>query len=179
MSQSQDVKVRSGIGLGMKIFLGFILGAFTCVGGTCLTCGGLAAVGGAAAKKAKEERLAQVQSEQAATPALQVSARELGRAYERNEVAADQIYKGVRMEVTGTIQALGKGLGDDIYVSLDSGLPLRDVRCSFNDEEGAAVAQLTKGQKVTLSGTGAGLMMSVQLRNCSVVGPAVAGDSVK
>lgn len=85
---------------------------------------------------------------------LVVEASALVKAYEDNEVAADNLYKGKFLEITGTINTIGKDILDDMYVSLRSGreLEIFGVQCFFAEEHKSQLAALKKGQQVKIIG---------------------------
>lgn len=53
----QPVQVQSGVALGCKIALGFMLASFIVAGGTCVACGACTAVSTVSAAQAKSEEL--------------------------------------------------------------------------------------------------------------------------
>lgn len=98
--------------------------------------------------------------------AIKVSARDLFRAYEANEIAADSRYKGKPIEVTGTVEGITSDLMDEPVVQLSAG-EFQSVNASGLDKSVAAA--LSKGQTVTLNCTGAGEVIgSPMLSNCSL-----------
>lgn len=92
------------------------------------------------------------------TPAIQISARELYRAYQSNQAAADAAYKGKQLEVTGTIGHIESNLMDAPVISLEGGNddPLAVSARGLGKE---AAAGLSKGDTVTLKCTGAGELL--------------------
>lgn len=87
------------------------------------------------------------------TPALAVTAIALYEAYDANEVSADAKYKGKKLAVTGEVKDVEKTFGN-VYVNLTGNEFLGQVTCKLESE--ADAAKLTKGQTVTLVGTGDG-----------------------
>ena len=57
-----------------------------------------------------------------AAPILEVSAKQLAQAYERNTVAADQQFKGKRFKVTGVVDSINTDLFGNPYVTLRGGV---------------------------------------------------------
>lgn len=99
---------------------------------------------------------------------LEITASELYRAYEANEVSADEQYKGKRMAITGTIGMIGKDVLDNPYVSFRIDY-LQGVNCYFSDENNKIISQLSKGQKVTIIGTCSGLTLTdVVIKDCEI-----------
>jgi len=99
---------------------------------------------------------------------LEITAPELYRAYEANEVSADGQYKGKRLLITGVVGSIGKDILDDPYVSLKIDY-LQSVNCYFDDKNNKVLSQLSKGQKVQIIGTCAGLTLTdVVVKDCEL-----------
>lgn len=111
----------------------------------------------------------QGQEQAAAAPAVEVTARQLVADYDKNEIAADTKYKGHTLEVTGTVQSVGKDFLDVPYVSLASDNAIFGVQCYLNQDDAATVeeaSKLTKGAKVTMRGEDVSKLGNVMLKNC-------------
>ena len=93
-----------------------------------------------------------------------IAALDLIAAYEANEVAADNNFKGKTFYVSGIITDIKKDIMDDIYVTLKGDDTFREVQCFFEDKETAG--QMHKGMKVTFKGKCDGLMMNVLMKDC-------------
>ena len=99
---------------------------------------------------------------------MELTASELYRAYEANEVSADQQYKGKRLLITGVVENIGKDVMDNPYVALKIDF-LKGVNCYFDDENNKVLSQLNKGQKIQIIGTCAGLTLTdVVVRDCEL-----------
>ena len=98
-------------------------------------------------------------------PAIRTTCKQLTQECMDNEVAWDQKYKGKLVEVSGTLGAI-----DYEYVTLDSGLFLTDMHCSLCEGQESQLAQLVKGERITVRGIcktcGA---FGVTLRDCVLV----------
>jgi len=135
----------------------------------------MAAIGGAAAqnagtaaaerKQAATETATQAPATQQEQPIV-LDARRLHATYSANEVAADQQFKGKPLLVTGTIEAIDSGFGDE-----------PDIRLSAGDFEFVMVkgvpaskaATLAKGQQITVLCTGGGeIIGSPVLDDCTL-----------
>jgi len=97
-------------------------------------------------------------------PDFTVSAPSLFTDYSDNEIAADDRYKGKILQVSGTIRDIGNDIMDDAYVSLAGDGYYGNVQCFFSDK--SVVANLKKGQQITVVGYCDGLMMNVLMKNC-------------
>jgi len=92
--------------------------------------------------------------------------------YEANEVAADQKYEGKILRVQGTVAEIGKDVFFDTppYVTLGvvGGFDwYLGVVCFFNEEN--EVAQLSKGDTITVQGRYEGYLLGVSLEGCYIV----------
>jgi len=96
-----------------------------------------------------------------------ISARNLYRQYEANEVSADNNFKGKKFYVEGVVEDISKDILDEIFVRLKTGEIIGSVQCYLNDAD--AAAQLQKGQRITVYGTCEGVMMNVMMKNCDLV----------
>jgi hypothetical protein len=100
---------------------------------------------------------------------ISVSAKEYDKKYQDNEVAADNLYKGKKIEITGKIESISKDIADDVYISLaGAGDDVSmGIQCHLSDP--AKAADLKKGQSVTIVGTGDGMVVTIpQLKDCSI-----------
>ena len=99
--------------------------------------------------------------------AIRIDATALIKAYSDNQVAADQVYKGKTVIVTGTINSIQS----DGTIYIDGGF-LDTVFCDFPSSQLAGLASLKKGQLISVQGvcTGAGPIGGVFLDNCKLVG---------
>lgn len=105
-------------------------------------------------------------AEAAAAPAIKVTARDLFKAYEANEIAADSQYKGKRIEITGEIESIASDMFDEPLVQLSAG-DFQNVGAQGLSKEVAG--GLSKGQSITLVCTGAGEAIGTpMLDKCSV-----------
>ena len=123
-----------------------------------------------ATKEGFLEKLKQIDPESKLFPKvdMEVTASELYRAYEANEVSADQQYKGKRLLITGVVENIGKDVMDNPYVALKIDF-LKGVNCYFDDENNKVSSQLNKGQKIQIIGTCAGLTLTdVVVRDCEL-----------
>lgn len=79
-----------------------------------------------------------------------INSKELSKAYEGNEVAADKQYKGKTLEVTGKISGIDSGFGDEAIVRLSGSNGLNNNYASGDDSFNEYASTLSKGQTVTL-----------------------------
>lgn len=96
---------------------------------------------------------------------LPVTARELFRAYDGNEVAAQARFGGKSLAVTGTVQSIDLDMTNDPVVRLETDNQFMAAAAPLEDK--AAAAALTKGQSVTLWCEDVSEVLgSPQLRDC-------------
>lgn len=101
-------------------------------------------------------------------PTIDTTAENIFNAYEKNEVAADQEYKGRNIRVTGTIDSINSGIGDGANVLLQTSNQFSSVTTSGDDNFTNAAATLSKGQQITMTCVGEG----------EVIGTPMLGDCV-
>lgn len=117
-------------------------------------------------KAAAEQARAQVAAALAAA-GMQVTALQLWRDYQANEVSADAQYKGKKLLVTGAVASIDKGPLGGIHVRLRTPNMFMHVSAEMEDAEAAAAGQLGKGQPVRLQCQGAGMVIgSPMLSDC-------------
>jgi hypothetical protein len=99
-----------------------------------------------------------------------VTASELFEAYEKNEIAADDRYKGKLLEVSGKIDNIGKDILDSPYVTLSVGgkFQIMGVQAFFDEASLSRLADLSKGQAVTLQCRCDGKFGNVMLKDCTL-----------
>ncbi len=88
-------------------------------------------------------------------------------AYLRNEVAADADYKGNQLEITGTIESIGKDIIDKPYIAIYAGHSFFMVQCLFTKADEPNLARLSPGMQITIDGRCRGKMGNIILDHCS------------
>ncbi len=103
-------------------------------------------------------------------PVAEVTASEILKAYGGNEVKADNAYRDKTLRISGLVDEVKKDITDDVYVTVGTGaaFEIPQVQCMLADGEESKAANLSKGQRVTVQGTVAGLMMNVLVRECQI-----------
>lgn len=152
------------MGLWMKLVIGFvgliligaILGGGSDKKGTAST--GQAAQAASATEAPKTAPSQQV---------IVVSATQMAKDYESNEIAADEKYKGKMIQITGVVDGIEKDLFDNPFLSMDTGWSGYFFHCSF--EDATQLKKLKKGQKVTVVGEGDRLSLNfINLKDCQL-----------
>ncbi len=104
-----------------------------------------------------------------AEQAITVTATKLYADYKANEISADNTYKGKLVEVSGTVDNIGKDILDKPYISLKTGEIIGSVQCMLDDDAIAEAGALAEGTKVTMQGRVNGLLGNVLVKNCTLV----------
>jgi hypothetical protein len=87
--------------------------------------------------------------------------------YQDNQIAADDKYKGNKINISGKIQGIGRDKQDGVFITLSAGDFIEDVRCFLQNED--AVKELKKGNKISLSGIGKGRdIFGPELEECVI-----------
>ncbi len=95
-----------------------------------------------------DKQKAKAEAERAS--AIKVTAGELFKAYQANEMAAQQTYKGKLLEVFGTVDGVELDFADEPVIKLRSSNQFMPVSIKLTDETKSAAAGYSKGQKITL-----------------------------
>ena len=100
---------------------------------------------------------------------IEVTVEQLLKAYEENELAADQVYKSRVAAITGKVESVNEMLGRRFVVLKPDYLSVSGVSCYFEREHVEQLLKLKKDQVVTMQGKidGYGLA-SVTVENCTV-----------
>lgn len=101
-------------------------------------------------------------------PEVVILGKDLAKAFDDNEIKANGDYKDKLAEISGKVYEIGESFGST-YIVLESfeEFTLTSVQCSFDDEaEIAKIAELSKGDEVTIIGTIDGLSMNVGVNDC-------------
>jgi len=87
--------------------------------------------------------------------------------YESNEIAANEKFQGKMIMVVGYIQEVGENAFGELYIELEGGDFMDDVRCYFSAAYRHKLADLYKGQKVVIKGRGLGKdLFTVDFTSC-------------
>jgi uncharacterized protein YecT (DUF1311 family) len=110
-------------------------------------------------------------SQQPTADAKRVDLGSLLRAYEQNEVGADQQYKGRVIETNGVLFTIKKDIGNTpfVLVSTDGQFAVPSLQCSLSSVGASQAAAMSPGRRVVLQGKVAGLMLNVQAQDCIFV----------
>jgi hypothetical protein len=92
--------------------------------------------------------------------AINVTADQLQSDYESNEVAGDQKYKGKVLLISGVVTSINRSIGKNEYISLEGGsnMFIHPQARMYEGHENY-LADLQKGQTITLACKGDGMLM--------------------
>jgi hypothetical protein len=96
---------------------------------------------------------------------IAVSADRLYADYRADAAAADEIYKGQTVQVTGRISSLGVDTSGSLYMLLDNACEsgFCGVQCIFSSDFASYFTSLTAGQTATVTGECRGYYSSAVL----------------
>lgn len=98
---------------------------------------------------------------------MTVSAVDLFKEYQANEVQADMKYKGKVLEVTGTVESIRKDFTGDVVVEIKGQEYFGSVQCRLVKVHENASAQLHPEDTLKVTGTGGGMIMRTPiLQDC-------------
>ena len=147
-------------------------------GGIGLFCAFAAKKGAEEAGKAVEEAVEEIEKETkrkkkereetARAGDVEVTAKQLWKDYQDNEVAADEKYKGNGLKVTGRVASIDKGIADGIIVRIATGNDYQSIMANMRDSEKERAAKLKKGDAITLLCLGGTMIIkSPVLNHCT------------
>ena len=104
---------------------------------------------------------------EASAPDIVVEAEQLYRDYDANEVAADNVYRGRLLAVSGVVSSIDKGLFDEPVLRISAGDHWDHVNAYMQKSEADKVATVQKGLRLTVVCKGDGLTIgSPILKDC-------------
>lgn len=101
---------------------------------------------------------------------IEVDYKVLHKEYMDNPIAADAKYRGKKLRLTGEVYNIDREIMGNTYITFYIDF-LEDVRITFKMSEESKVAQLRKGQTVTIQGICKGTLLStsVALNDCEII----------
>jgi hypothetical protein len=103
-------------------------------------------------------------NQQDTSQAIKVTAKDLYDAYDKNEISADNDYKGKMAIVTGEISNITSS-GDKICIDL-LGNSITQFSCYFNSSQAKKIGGLQKGKTITFRGTIRGKSWNICIDDC-------------
>lgn len=99
-------------------------------------------------------------------PEIKITADELAKAYNENELRADEKYKNKLAEITGEVENISK-MFDSTSISL-KGSEWESILCFFPKSQEKEIAKLNKGDKITVIGYIDGYGLTVDISKCKL-----------
>lgn len=81
---------------------------------------------------------------------LKATPEQLYAAYNQNEVAADDQFKGKIIQVTAPVKSIDKNFTDAVVLKFDTGSEFNEMGAELDASQNAAAAALQRGQVVTV-----------------------------
>lgn len=98
---------------------------------------------------------------------IRTSVSELNRAYQGNEVAADEQFRGNLVMFDCRVGGISKDIADEPYLTIQTGEYLHDIQAKFDASHNGELAQLRVGMRVRIIGRVSGMILgSVILEDC-------------
>lgn len=102
-------------------------------------------------------------------PPIAITSLALASAYDENEVAADDKFKGKTLLVSGVVESIDTVLGSTSVTLKGKSLSIVSVQCTFEDVSNSPeIRQLKRGGKATLQGVCDGKGLNVELLKCAI-----------
>lgn len=145
-----------------RVWLWVVLGGvglvFVCCFGTAVL--GVASAGAAGANRGVSASTPRQPSAPRQVQ-VQVDALKLWDDYHANEVAADEVYKGKVLQVSGKVHAITKDFTGSVVVELEARNPYMSSHARLDDTQAGTAAKLAKGQSVVLVCEGDGMVVGM------------------
>ncbi len=124
---------------------------------------------GADQSAAAPQEAAGAESAEPEAAAIQVTSRELAKAFNGNEVAAQKKYGAGVLEVTGVVEGISLDFMDNPVLQLDGLNQFQQPQASFSKDYADKIEKMSKGDKVTIRCDKVTEVMSVpQLSGCTM-----------
>lgn len=109
------------------------------------------------------------------TQSNRMTPKRLHEAYKSNSIGADAKYKGAVIEIEGYIDSINQEtiFGDRIYINITSTKDSWDfdtVMCFLKASERDKVIDMSKGDRIVITGTGDGkAFTSISMNDCTII----------
>lgn len=114
------------------------------------------------------------------TSLITTTSLDVAKAYEDNQVAADQKYYKKEILVSGIIEGINSGLGNEPYITLDGTNPFLAPQIHFDNPNIDKIASLSKGQKIAFVCKGGGAVVSAPMfKDCLLAEDFVVSEVEK
>jgi uncharacterized protein YqgC (DUF456 family) len=159
VSQYMKEKMHFSLSKGLKVLIILIL---------------LGIAGSQMGNKAKSPEAVKTTSDNAPVQQVataKVTAIQLAEDYKANEIAADAKYKGKLLEISGIVGSIGKDILSTPYITFQTEqyAIINQVQCMFAKTDEQVLANLSKGQSVTVTGEVSGSVGNIIVNGCKVI----------
>ena len=98
-----------------------------------------------------------------------VTAKQLIKEFEDNEVKANKKYKDKKIKITGEVATIGQN-SSDTYIHLTSGkiLGLTNITCNLKNTEDGKAEKLNKGDNVAVVGIVKEMIWNITVNDCEL-----------
>jgi uncharacterized membrane protein YdfJ with MMPL/SSD domain len=98
-----------------------------------------------------------------------VTAKQLIKEFEDNEVKANKKYKDKKIKITGEVATIGQN-SSDTYIHLTSGkiLGLTNITCNLKNTEDGKAEKLNKGDNVAVVGIVKEMIWNITVNECEL-----------
>jgi hypothetical protein len=100
---------------------------------------------------------------------LEITAKQLIKEFEDNEVSANKKYKNKKIKITGEVATIGQN-SSDTYIHLTSGkiLGLTNITCNLKNTEDGKAETLNKGDNVAVVGIVKEMIWNITVNDCEL-----------
>lgn len=98
-----------------------------------------------------------------------IEASKLIEDYKSNEIKADNLYKDKRFKIKGIVRNISEVLGNLTVLLSDEDFAITEVSLKFKEKDKNVIAELNKGQTITVVGTVEGLGWDVDVKDCEII----------
>lgn len=115
------------------------------------------------------------ESEKKQIEAIEVKSSVLYKAYDDNEISADNLYKDKWVKITGKVIDVRKNpiKKSETIVKLngliDNEYEIVGVSCHFDESHKAEISEISKGQSITILGKCVGKPVFIKIEECSII----------
>jgi hypothetical protein len=98
-----------------------------------------------------------------------IEASKLIEDYKSNEIKADTLYKNKRFKIKGIVREISDVAGILIVRLSEEDFAITKVSLKFEEKDKNVIAELNKGQTITIIGTIEGLGWDVDVKDCEII----------
>ena len=100
---------------------------------------------------------------------VQITANNIYKSFANDESAANELYAGKIIEVSGVLQEIGEGEADVLQLTLRSEDQMGNVVCNMTESNRDAIKSIQIGKEITIKGLCTGYLFDVVIDQASIV----------